>query len=77
MYYLRLIGKFSKASIQNTLAYSANFWISLLHALLNLGTGILGLIACLFFVFMHVQAKDEPSSPVRPVKVEASEVVSS
>jgi ABC-2 type transport system permease protein len=44
MYYLRLIGSFARASIQNELAYRANFFISLLHALLNLGTGMLGLV---------------------------------
>ncbi len=43
MVYLRLIKAFAGASIQNELAYQANFWISLLHSLLNLGTGVLGL----------------------------------
>jgi ABC-2 type transport system permease protein len=42
--YLRLIGAFARASAQNELAHRANFWISLLHSLLNLGTGVLGLI---------------------------------
>lgn len=44
MYYLRLIGVFARTSAQNELAYRANFWISLLHALLSLGTGVLGLV---------------------------------
>ncbi len=44
MYYLRLITSFARASTQNELAYRANFWISLLYALLNLGTGVLGLV---------------------------------
>jgi len=44
MYYFRLIKKFAVASTQNELAYSANFWISLLHSILNLGTGILGIV---------------------------------
>jgi ABC-2 type transport system permease protein len=44
MRYLRLMGRFAKASAQNELAYRANFWISLLHSLLNLGTGLLGLM---------------------------------
>ena len=44
MYYLNLIGCFAKASTQNELAYRANFWISLLHSLLNLGTGVLGIV---------------------------------
>jgi len=42
--YLRLIRYFAGASAQNELAYRANFWISLLHSLLNLGTGVLGLV---------------------------------
>jgi ABC-2 type transport system permease protein len=33
-----------KASVQNEMAYKANFWISILHSLLNLGTGILGIV---------------------------------
>jgi ABC-2 type transport system permease protein len=44
MQYLRLIGSFARASAQNELAYRANFWINLLHSLLNLGTGVLGLV---------------------------------
>ena len=44
MRYLRLIGSFAKASAQNELAYRLNFWISLLYAILNLGTGILALV---------------------------------
>ena len=46
MRYLRLAGKFARASAQDELAYRANFWISLLHSLLNLGTGLLGGVAC-------------------------------
>jgi len=44
MHYLRLAGQFARASVQNELAYRANFWISLLHSLLNLGTGVLGVM---------------------------------
>lgn len=43
MRHLKLIAYFARASAQNELAYRANFWINLLHALLNLGTGVLGL----------------------------------
>lgn len=43
MYYFALIRQFAKASIQNELAYRANFWLSLFHSVLNLITGILGL----------------------------------
>ena len=38
----RLIGRFWAASVKELLAYRANFWISVLHSLLNLGTGVLG-----------------------------------
>ena len=44
MYYLRLVGRYVAASVQEQLAYRANFWISLLHSLLNLGTGVLGVV---------------------------------
>ncbi|MEW5960147.1 MAG: ABC-2 family transporter protein [Chloroflexota bacterium] len=44
MYYLRLVRLFAGASTQNELAYSANFWLSLIHSLLNLATGVLGLV---------------------------------
>jgi ABC-2 type transport system permease protein len=44
VYYLRLIKRFAGASTQNEMAYRANFWISLLHSILNLGTGILGVL---------------------------------
>lgn len=43
MHSLRLIAAFIRASAQQDLAYRANFWISLLHSLLNLGMGLLGL----------------------------------
>ncbi len=42
MYYLKLILLFARTSIQNSFAYRANIWISILHSILNLGTGILG-----------------------------------
>ncbi len=44
MRHLRLAGQFAKASAQNELAYRTNFWISLLHSILNLGTGVLGVL---------------------------------
>lgn len=47
MYYLRLIGSFARASTQAELAHRTNYWISLLHSVLNLLTGVLG-IAVLF-----------------------------
>ena len=44
MRYLRLIGQFVRASAQSDLAYRANFFISLLHSLLNFGVGVLGVV---------------------------------
>ena len=41
---LRLIVKFMRVSFQEEAAYQANFYISLLHSLLNLGTGVLGVV---------------------------------
>lgn len=43
MHYLRLIGTFITASVQEEAAYRANFSISILHSLLALATGLLGL----------------------------------
>ncbi len=47
MYYLRLIRSFIRASVQAEMAHRSNFWISLLHSILNLVTGVLG-VAVLF-----------------------------
>ena len=44
MRYLRLIGHFARASFQEEAAYQANFYIGLLHSLLNLATGVLGVM---------------------------------
>lgn len=44
MYYLRLIKTFIKTSLQETLMYRANFWVSLLHAGLNLIVAVLALV---------------------------------
>jgi ABC-2 type transport system permease protein len=44
MRYLRLIGLFAQASFQEEAAYRANFLLSLMYSLLNLGTGILGVV---------------------------------
>lgn len=52
MRYLRLTGQFARASTQNELAYRANFWVSLLHSLLNLITGVLGV----WVIFGQVEA---------------------
>jgi ABC-2 type transport system permease protein len=61
MYYLRLVGQFARASAQNDLAHRANFWISLLHSLLNLGTGVLGLWV-LFGQVETIRGWDLPST---------------
>ena len=60
MRYLRLVRHFAEASAQNELAYRANFWISLLHSLLNLGTGVLGAVV-LFGQVEMVRGWDWPS----------------
>jgi ABC-2 type transport system permease protein len=44
MHYLKLIKRFIAVAFQNVLAYRMNFWISLLYSLLNLGTGVLGIV---------------------------------
>lgn len=47
MYYFRLVRSFFRASAQDEMAHRSNFWISLLHSILNLMTGVLG-VAVLF-----------------------------
>lgn len=44
IHYGRLIGTFLRASLQQEMAYRANLLIGLLHTLLNLGAGVLGLL---------------------------------
>ena len=61
MRHLRLIGQFAQASAQDELAYRANFWISLLHSVLNLGTGVLGVVV-LFGQVETIQGWDLPST---------------
>jgi len=61
MRYLRLAAHFARASTLNELAHRANFWISLLHALLNLGTGVLGVVV-LFGQVETVQGWTLPST---------------
>ncbi len=61
MYYLRLIGRFARASAQGELAYRTNFVISLLHSMLNLGTGMLGLVV-LFAQVETVRGWDFPTT---------------
>ncbi len=51
MRYLKLIKHFIVIAFQDVLAYRMNFWISLLYSLLNLGTGVLGLV----ILFSHVE----------------------
>jgi ABC-2 type transport system permease protein len=61
MRYLRLIQRFAAASAQNELAYRANFWISLLHSALGLGTGVLAL-SVLFNQVEAVRGWDFPAT---------------
>ena len=50
-----------RTSAQQELAYRANFWISLLHALLNQGVGVLGM-QVLFGQVQSVRGWDYPSA---------------
>lgn len=59
--YLRLIAVFIKTSLQTDLAYPANAWISLLHSLLGLATGVLGL-SVLFGQVSSLRGWDFPSA---------------
>jgi ABC-2 type transport system permease protein len=61
MRHLRLVRRFAAASAQNELAYRANFWIRLLHSLLNLGTGVLGVLV-LFGQIETVRGWDLPAA---------------
>ena len=44
MRYLSLLRRFISVSTLDELAYRTNFWIRLLHSVLNLGTGVLGVV---------------------------------
>jgi ABC-2 type transport system permease protein len=56
-----MIGQFVRASFQEEAAYGANFFITLLHSLLNLGTGVLGIVV-LFGQVPAVHGWDLPST---------------
>lgn len=60
-FYLRLLAAFVRASVQEAVAYRANFWISLLHALLALTTGVLGLLV-LFGQVEQIRGWDLPAA---------------
>jgi ABC-2 type transport system permease protein len=59
--YVRLAGQFARASAQSELAYRANFWIGLFHSLLNLLTGVLGVLV-IFGQVDSIQGWDLPST---------------
>lgn len=61
MRHLKLIRYFATSSAQNELAHRASFWISLLHSLLNLGTGVLGIVV-LFSQVEAIHGWDLPST---------------
>jgi ABC-2 type transport system permease protein len=61
MRYLRLVGCFVRASAQAEMAYHVNFFISLLHSSLNLGTGVSGLVV-LFDQVETVRGWDFPAT---------------
>jgi ABC-2 type transport system permease protein len=44
MRYLWVLRAFVAVAFENAMAYRVDFWVSSLHALLNLGTGVLGLV---------------------------------
>lgn len=61
LFHLGLLPTFIRASVQEAVAYRANFWISLLHATLNLATGVLGLVV-LFGQVEQVRGWDLPAA---------------
>lgn len=60
-FYLGLLPAFIRASLQEAVAYRANFWISLLHASLNFATGVLGLLV-LFGQVEQIRGWDLPAA---------------
>jgi ABC-2 type transport system permease protein len=61
MRYLRLIGLFIRAAVQQELAYRINFWIHLLYSGLNLFTAVVGL-QVLFGQVQAVRGWDYPAT---------------
>lgn len=51
MYAFRLIKSFMRASLQQDLAYRANFWINLLHSILNLAVAV----AAILILFSQIE----------------------
>jgi ABC-2 type transport system permease protein len=61
LHYLRLIRVFILASLQQAVAYRADFYISLLHSLLNFGAGVLGVLV-VFGQVETIRGWDFPST---------------
>jgi ABC-2 type transport system permease protein len=61
VHYLHLIKLFAGSSTQNEMAYRMNFWISLLNSILNLGTGVLGVLV-LFGQVEKIRGWDQAST---------------
>ena len=61
MRFMRLIACFMQASFQEQAAYRANFWTSLFYSLLNLLTGVLGILV-LFGRIENVQQVGDGAS---------------
>lgn len=61
MYYLRLVGNLARASLQQETAYRANLAIGVLHSLLGLATGALG-VWVLFGQVSQVRGWDLPAT---------------
>ncbi len=60
MRYLKLLTLFIRTSAQQELAYRANFWIHLLHAILTGGIGVAG-VSVLFSRVTAIQGWDYPA----------------
>jgi ABC-2 type transport system permease protein len=61
MRYIRLARRFASASAQMELAHRANFWIHLLHSMLALATGVLGVMV-LFGQIDELRGWDMPAT---------------
>ncbi len=61
MYYLRLVGNLARASLQQEMAYRANLAIGVVHSLLGLVTGVVG-VWVLFGQVTRVRGWDLPAT---------------
>jgi ABC-2 type transport system permease protein len=61
MRYLRLVGRFVSVAFQDVMAYRLNFWIRLLRSVLNLVTGVLGVVV-LYGQVETIRGWDRPAA---------------